>query len=385
MIGVMDDEAEYLACEKFDTALQNRYQRLSMLTLDLAEEAGAAAAGLSLVDNKGDRPSIFERRIAAMTRAIWAHRIIEHLRLKHQGGDQANDNNPAAPMESTLHDQDYAAVEECLVDQDGFAHGYLGDLAPAAVIETKGLLTGGPRLHQPESFKIFAAPDRARDMGVAICDLGESCCASDSAFFGSTCSSNGGIDCASSENECDGYNSKLISSELNWHRASPFGIAQAELAHVTLNSQVTGRAITHKVTCDLQVTKSRAIFPAMTPGKKAALYKPSKSTLLTPPGKAARSDCAVGHALDIIGDRWTLLIVRDLLLDGKKTYKELQESPEAIPTNTLAARLKLLEETALIEKKPYQTNPVRYEYKLTARGRGLKHVLLALRNWSAEA
>lgn len=112
-------------------------------------------------------------------------------------------------------------------------------------------------------------------------------------------------------------------------------------------------------------------------------YSPPPSTLPVPDGRAPRSPCPVGRALDILGDRWTLLIIRDLMLNGKRTYKDLQDAPERIPTNTLAARLKLLEETDLIEKSLYQTNPARYEYALTERGRGLKTVLVALRDWSA--
>ncbi len=64
----------------FEAALAERYRRLSLLTLDLAEEAGEAAVNFSLVDTKGVRPAFFDRRLAAMTRAIWAHRVIERLR-----------------------------------------------------------------------------------------------------------------------------------------------------------------------------------------------------------------------------------------------------------------------------------------------------------------
>ncbi|MEM9618147.1 MAG: helix-turn-helix domain-containing protein [Pseudomonadota bacterium] len=107
-----------------------------------------------------------------------------------------------------------------------------------------------------------------------------------------------------------------------------------------------------------------------------------RSTLPIPGGRAPRSDCPVGWALEVIGDRWTLLIIRDMLVEGKKTYKEFQDSPERIPTNTLAARLKLLEETGIVEKNLYQTNPDRYEYTLTKRGLGLRDVLISLRDWA---
>ena len=98
------------------------------------------------------------------------------------------------------------------------------------------------------------------------------------------------------------------------------------------------------------------------------------------PSKFKRSPCPVASALDIIGDKWTLLVVRDLFA-GKKTYSEFQASPEKIPTNILAERLKRLAEHGILEKRPYQEHPVRYEYCLTAKGRDLGLVLKALVNW----
>ena len=80
-----------------------------------------------------------------------------------------------------------------------------------------------------------------------------------------------------------------------------------------------------------------------------------------------RSKCPVSCALDLLGDKWTLLLVRDLLL-GKGTYTEFQQSPEGIPTNILAERLKRLLAAGIIEKLPYQERPVRYRYHLTGKG-----------------
>ena len=85
-------------------------------------------------------------------------------------------------------------------------------------------------------------------------------------------------------------------------------------------------------------------------------------------------------ALDIVGDKWSLLIVRDMR-HGKRTYSELAASAEGIPTNILADRLRRMEEAGLIEAKPYQERPVRYAYELTAKGRGLGGVLGALARW----
>ncbi len=93
-----------------------------------------------------------------------------------------------------------------------------------------------------------------------------------------------------------------------------------------------------------------------------------------------RSTCPVACALDLAGDKWTLLVVRDLLR-GRKTYGELADSPEGIPTNILADRLKRLEQCGLIEARPYQRRPVRYAYALTEKGLGLKEVLASLARW----
>ena len=93
-----------------------------------------------------------------------------------------------------------------------------------------------------------------------------------------------------------------------------------------------------------------------------------------------RSPCAVACTLDLVGDKWSLLVVRDLLR-GNVTYGELQNSLEGIPTNILADRLKRLEEARLIAKSAYQEHPVRYAYELTEKGKALSDVLLALVRW----
>src|SRR6202008_64385 len=93
-----------------------------------------------------------------------------------------------------------------------------------------------------------------------------------------------------------------------------------------------------------------------------------------------RSLCAVANSLDILGDKWSLLVVRDLL-HGKQTYGELVNSPERIPTNILADRLKRMEAAGIIVSVPYQQHPVRYSYTLTPKGRALGDVLLALVRW----
>jgi DNA-binding HxlR family transcriptional regulator len=93
-----------------------------------------------------------------------------------------------------------------------------------------------------------------------------------------------------------------------------------------------------------------------------------------------RSPCAVACTLDLVGDKWSLLVIRDLLR-GNVTYKALQNSPERIPTNILADRLKKLEDAGLISKSAYQQHPVRYAYELTEKGSALREVLGAFAKW----
>ncbi len=94
----------------------------------------------------------------------------------------------------------------------------------------------------------------------------------------------------------------------------------------------------------------------------------------------ARSPCAIANSLDIVGDKWSLLVVRDLF-HGKRTYGELAASPERIPTNILADRLQRLEGAGIVSRSPYQERPVRYDYALTPKGRDLGDVLLAFVRW----
>jgi DNA-binding HxlR family transcriptional regulator len=93
-----------------------------------------------------------------------------------------------------------------------------------------------------------------------------------------------------------------------------------------------------------------------------------------------RSPCPVANALELVGDQWSLLVIRDLL-HGKRTYSELLDSPEKIPTSTLANRLKRLEDAGIVARAAYQENPPRYAYTLTAKGNALGEVLLAFVKW----
>jgi len=93
--------------------------------------------------------------------------------------------------------------------------------------------------------------------------------------------------------------------------------------------------------------------------------------------------CPVACSLDVIGDRWTLLVIRDLFA-GKRRYGEFLTSSERIPTNILAERLRRLESAGLVGSTQYSEHPPRYEYELTERGRGLAPVLDAVANWGLE-
>jgi len=93
-----------------------------------------------------------------------------------------------------------------------------------------------------------------------------------------------------------------------------------------------------------------------------------------------RSPCPVACSLDIFGDRWTLLIVRDLLL-GRTRFKDFTASPEGIPTNILADRLERLLAHGVVEQIPAEDGTKRLAYRLTEKGIALKSVLKAMRDW----
>ena len=105
---------------------------------------------------------------------------------------------------------------------------------------------------------------------------------------------------------------------------------------------------------------------------------------VTPPQRTAarlkRSLCPVSRTLDVLGDRWSLLVVRDLMR-GKHRFAEFVESKEGIPTNTLADRLKRLERAGIIEAVRYSEHPPRVDYQLTAKGEDLRPIIKAMVDW----
>jgi DNA-binding HxlR family transcriptional regulator len=96
-----------------------------------------------------------------------------------------------------------------------------------------------------------------------------------------------------------------------------------------------------------------------------------------------RSTCPIARALDIVGDRWTLVVLRTMFV-GAHRYGDFLAAPEQISTNVLADRLNWLVETGLVERRPYQERPERFEYWLTQRGADFLPVVQALGAWSAK-
>ncbi|NYT85247.1 winged helix-turn-helix transcriptional regulator [Pollutimonas harenae] len=106
-------------------------------------------------------------------------------------------------------------------------------------------------------------------------------------------------------------------------------------------------------------------------------------TTKTTSKEVLRSHCPVNYGVEIFGDRWSLLIIRDIVFIGKKTYGEFLKSEEGIATNILASRLALLEEQGILSKAPSPTDKRKDFYTLTEKGRDLIPILLNIILWSA--
>lgn len=97
---------------------------------------------------------------------------------------------------------------------------------------------------------------------------------------------------------------------------------------------------------------------------------------------AFRCKCPITSALDIVGDKWSLVVIKQILFEGKSTFKDFAESAEAIATNILSTRLKKLEEFDIIEKHKLPTNKKTNIYTLSQKGLSLIPVLIELTLWS---
>ncbi len=98
------------------------------------------------------------------------------------------------------------------------------------------------------------------------------------------------------------------------------------------------------------------------------------------PKRYPRSGCPIATTLDLVGDRWTLVILRDMLT-GKSKFSEFLASPEGIATNVLTDRLEMMVKTGLARKSAYRKRPLRHEFRVTNKGRALLPVLQEMSRW----
>jgi len=92
-------------------------------------------------------------------------------------------------------------------------------------------------------------------------------------------------------------------------------------------------------------------------------------------------DCPVARTLDLIGERWTILLLRELLLHGPRRFQDFQAALPGVAPNILSARLKTMEDDGLVRRSLYSERPPRVEYGLTDKGKSLGPVVKAMRDW----
>ncbi len=100
--------------------------------------------------------------------------------------------------------------------------------------------------------------------------------------------------------------------------------------------------------------------------------------------KKTRSSCAVSQSLDIFGDKWSLLIIRDLVYFGKETYGDLLKMEEGIATNVLADRLVLLEKEGIVTKEIYVGSKSKFKYILTQKGIDIYPIIMEVMLWGVK-
>jgi DNA-binding HxlR family transcriptional regulator len=103
----------------------------------------------------------------------------------------------------------------------------------------------------------------------------------------------------------------------------------------------------------------------------------------TPPPRDRRSGCPISMALEMLGDAWSLLIVRDLMFKDRQTYNDFLQGGEGIASNILADRLRKLAEAGIVEKRRDPSDARRFVYRLSDKGIDLAPVLVELVIWSA--
>jgi len=97
-----------------------------------------------------------------------------------------------------------------------------------------------------------------------------------------------------------------------------------------------------------------------------------------------RSDCPVACSLDVLGDKWSLLIIRDMGYYGKSTFKDFEKSEEGIATNILSNRLKKMMDHGIIHKEQSESNKLVYHYSLTKKGVDLAAPIIGLSRWAVK-
>jgi DNA-binding HxlR family transcriptional regulator len=132
----------------------------------------------------------------------------------------------------------------------------------------------------------------------------------------------------------------------------------------------------------LQIASESSILILAAKVKRRRLKKVGES-LYMKHKQQRRSDCPINIALETFGDTWSLLIIRDMVYFGKKTYGEFLASDEGIATNVLASRLAQLEQQGIIERQPYEADKRKEAYNLTEKGLDLIPLLLELASWGA--
>ena len=100
--------------------------------------------------------------------------------------------------------------------------------------------------------------------------------------------------------------------------------------------------------------------------------------------KKKRSDCPISCSLDVFGDKWSLLIIRDIMLRSKMSYSEFLDSEEKIATNILVNRLKVLEEENILSKSVSPANRSKFIYRLTPKGVDLLPIVIEIMDWGAK-
>ena len=152
-----------------------------------------------------------------------------------------------------------------------------------------------------------------------------------------------------------------------------------------------GRVSANSITCKLKVYPFAFVLQVNAARIRITLVKtirpkPRQFSPPTAPRRTStdrRSPCPVACTLDLLGDRWTLLVVRDLML-GRSRFKDFTASPEGIPTNILSQRLARLTTHGITRQQPVSEGSKRLSYHLTEKGKALRPVVLAMRDWGLE-